>query len=188
MSVVIAHALGAGYDGRIVTTVDSLAMAAGDRLAFTGPNGSGKTTVLKTLAGLLPRVSGELTAPRPGPGGAIYVHPSPFLFAGTGIDNVMLGAHGDRDAASRAIDAMRAASFGGADVRTLSHGQRQRIALARAIAARPVLLLVDEPETGLDAEGLEAWRALLRDRSDIAVITATHHLRDGARAYALAAR
>lgn len=188
MSIVTATNLGVGYDGRPVATVERLAIAAGDRLAFTGPNGSGKTTVLKTLAGLLPPVGGELTAPRPGPGGAIYVHPSPFLFVGTGMDNVMLGAHGDREAAARALDAMGAASFGGADVRTLSHGQRQRVALARAIAARPVLLLVDEPETGLDAEGLEAWAALLRDRSDIAVVTATHRLRDGARAYALAAR
>jgi zinc transport system ATP-binding protein len=161
MSVVSAKDLRVGYDGRAVASIRELSIAKGDRVAITGANGSGKTTLLKTLARLIPPVGGELQTPRRGIGGAVYVHPSPFVFSGTGASNVMLGAHGDHGAARSAIDRMGAASFADLDVKTLSHGQRQRIALARALAARPILLLVDEPETGLDAEGLEAWRRVL---------------------------
>jgi len=185
MRLVTARALGIGYDGRLVTAVPELSIAAGERLAITGPNGSGKTTLLKTLAGLLPRVAGELSAPAAGAGGAVYVHPTPFLFAGRGDDNVLLGAHGDLASAREAIAAMDAGAFSGRDVRTLSHGQRQRIALARALAARPVLLLVDEPETGLDTEGLAAWQRVVAGRPDLTIVTATHRAPSGARAYIL---
>jgi len=185
MNLVTARALAIGYDGQRVTTVPELTIAAGERLAITGPNGSGKTTLLKTLAGLIPRIAGELTAPAAGAGGVVYVHPSPFLFAGRGDDNVLLGAHGDRAVARDAIAAMEAAPFSGQDVRTLSHGQRQRIALARALAARPVLLLVDEPETGLDAEGLAAWQRILRERADLTIVTATHRAAPDVRSYIL---
>ena len=99
MSVVAARALDVGYDGRIVASVAELIVDAGERLAIAGPNGSGKTTLLKTLGGLLPPVAGALTSPAPGVGGAVYVHPSPFVFTGTGLEDVMLGAHGRRDAA-----------------------------------------------------------------------------------------
>ena len=162
-----------------------LAVATGGRIAIGGPNGSGKTTVLKTLAGLIDPVSGDLRAPAAGRNGAVYVHPSPFLFAGSGRRNVVLGAHGDREEAERALEALGAKAFCDADVRTLSSGQRQRIALARALAARPRLLLVDEPETGLDVAGLDAWTRVLRDRADIAIIIATHRDVPGAKSYVL---
>ena len=163
MTIAAARHLTVGYDGRAVASIAELSIAKRERLAITGANGSGKTTLLKTLARLIPPVGGDLTAPAAGPGGAVYVHPSPFLFAGTGVENVMLGAHGSRDAARGALEAMGATAFAGADVRTLSQGQRQRIALARAIACAPALLLVDEPETGLDTEGIAAWSRFVSD-------------------------
>jgi energy-coupling factor transporter ATP-binding protein EcfA2 len=174
VSLVTARALAIGYGTAIVASLPELVIETGERLAITGANGSGKTTLLKTLAGLIPPIAGELSAPAPGRGGAVYVHPAPFLFAGTGGANVLLGAHGDHDAARRALDAMAAGGFSRADVRALSHGQRQRIAIAGDLAAAPVLLLVDEPETGLDTEGLEAWQRVVRERQDIAIVSATH--------------
>ena len=170
MTIAAARNLTVGYDGRPVASIAELSVAKADRVAITGANGTGKTTLLKTLARLLPPIDGDLTAPPAGPRGAVYVHPSPFLFAGPGAENVMLGAHGNRDAARGALEAMGATAFAAADVRTLSQGQRQRIALARAIACAPSLLLVDEPETGLDAEGIAAWRQVVTEWQGAIVI------------------
>ena len=190
MSVLCARDLAVGYDGRTVATVTALAVGPGDRIVIAGPNGSGKTTVLKTLARLLPPVGGTLEGVGAGPAGAIYVHPSPFLFAGTGLDNVLLGAHGARGAAIQAIDALDAAPFARADVRTMSNGQRQRIALARALAARPAVLLVDEADSGLDGDGQAAWRRVVATRRDIAIVVASHRTGTevpGAKCYVLGA-
>ena len=190
MSVVRARDLAVGYDGRTVATVAELSLTAGDRVVVAGANGSGKTTVLKTLARLLPPVSGEIEGVGAGRAGAIYVHPSPFLFAGSGLDNVLLGSRGARDDAMQAIDALDAAPFARADVRTMSNGQRQRIALARALAARPALLLVDEADSGLDADGQAAWRQVVATRRDIAIVVASHRTSTdvpGAKCYVLSA-
>ncbi|MDQ3170394.1 MAG: ATP-binding cassette domain-containing protein [Acidobacteriota bacterium] len=162
-----------GYGGIRVAGVPDLAIAAGDRIIIRGANGSGKTTALKTLARLLTPISGEMSGAGAGPGGAIYVHPAPYLFAGTGVSNVLLGAHGRREQAAHAIDALGAALFAQADVRTLSNGQRQRIALARALATHPRLLLVDEADTGLDADGLALWHEALASRAELAVVMAS---------------
>lgn len=190
MSVIRARDLAVGYDGRAVATIPDLTIARGDRVVVAGPNGSGKTTVLKTLAGLLAPVAGSLEAVAAGRAGAVYVHPAPFLFAGTGLDNVLLGAHGARDDALQAIDALDAGQFARADVRTMSNGQRQRIALARALAARPALLLVDEADSGLDAGGQAAWRQVAATRRDIAIVLAAHRTDSGvpaAKCYVLSA-
>ena len=171
--LVTTRALVVGYAGVRVADLPDLTIAAGDRLVIRGANGSGKTTVLKTLAGLLAPVSGDVSGVPAGPGGAVYVHPAPFLFAGTGARNVLLGAHGNRAAAARALDALGASAFAHADARTLSNGQRQRIALARALAAQPVLLLIDEADTGLDPEGAASWQSALAGHSGLAVVMAS---------------
>ena len=171
--IITTRALIAGYDGVAVTSVPDLTIARGERLTIRGANGSGKTTLLKTLAGLLPPVSGDVTGPAAGRGGAIYVHPSPYLFAGSAFDNVLLGAHGAHDAALDALAALGAASFAQTNVRALSNGQRQRVALARALASHPSVLLLDEADTGLDADGLTLWRDALAARPELAVVAAS---------------
>jgi ABC-type Mn2+/Zn2+ transport system ATPase subunit len=182
MSVVLTtRGLIVGYDATPVAAVPDLTAAPGDRIVIRGANGSGKTTVLKTLAGLLAPIAGSVSGPPAGPGGAVYVHPAPFLFAGTGADNVMLGARGRADEARRALDALGASGFARTDVRALSNGQRQRIALARALAAGPSLLLVDEADTGLDQEGLARWTGELARRPELAVIIARPGEEDRAR-------
>lgn len=174
MSVILTtRGLVAGYDGAGVTSVPDLTVARGERVTIRGANGSGKTTLLKTLARLLPPVAGTVDGPAAGRGGAVYVHPSPHLFAGSGFDNVLLGAHGNRVTARAALAALGAEAFGGVDVRALSNGQRQRIALARALAAEPSLLLLDEADTGLDRDGLARWHAELARRTELAVVIAS---------------
>lgn len=175
MSVLItARGLAIGYDGRVIATVPDLDIRRGDRVSIAGANGSGKTTLLKTLGRLLAPVSGTLSGVDAGPSGAVYVHPSPFLYAGTGHDNVRLGARGNAGDIERAIDALRARDFARMNVREMSNGQRQRIALARALAACPALLLIDEADSGLDADGRAAWNEVVTTRHDLAIVRVSH--------------
>jgi ABC-type multidrug transport system ATPase subunit len=155
---ITTQALSVGYRRRAVAAIPDLTIRADVVTLVTGPNGSGKSTLLKTLAGLLPPVSGRIMpTPAPGVGGAVYVHSTPVLFRGTLGGNLSV-THPAADALTRA-----AAEFGLSDrlhvpSQELSHGMRQRAALARAILARPSLLLLDEPEGGLDADALGIWR------------------------------
>ena len=147
-----------GYHDHAVCQVPDLALAPGTIWLFTGSNGSGKTTLLKTLAGLLAPMSGSISpAPRPGREGSVFVHSVPVLFRGSLRHNLALSDHDSQQVAAAA------AEFGLSDrldqpAGQLSHGLRQRTALARAILARPQVLLLDEPEGGLDESALTTWR------------------------------
>ena len=166
-----------GYDNRPVCMIPDLELSPGTIWLFTGANGSGKTTLLKTLAGLLPPVSGSITpAPRPGSNGSVFVHSTPVLFRGSLRHNLALIDHD----ASRVV--ATAAEFGLSDrldqsARELSHGLRQRAALARAILARPQFLFLDEPEGGLDESALAAWQVfatrVVKDKT-LTLVVAAH--------------
>jgi len=153
------HGLAVGYRGASAIQVEDFSISRGSVLHVCGPNGSGKTALLKTLAGLLPPCAGriERRSCAPGTGGAVYVHSVPYLFAGTVRTNLALSRPPEERLASSArifgLDGLldRAAT-------TLSHGEQRRVALARAIAAMPELLLVDEPEGGLDDDALAQVR------------------------------
>jgi ABC-type multidrug transport system ATPase subunit len=170
--------LGVGYGRRLVAMIPDLELSPGFVWLVTGPNGSGKSTLLKTLAGLLPPHSGALApAPRRGRGGTVFVHSTPVLFRGSLRRNLAVAA-GD---AAAAVDLV-ATEFGMADrlgqpVHELSHGMRQRAALARAILAGPAILLLDEPEGGLDQSALDMWRAFATrvvDQAALTLIVAAH--------------
>lgn len=180
MTNVEAIDLVAGYGSKPVADVGSFRMEPGRITVVTGSNGSGKTTLLKTLAGLLPPLKGRIVPNLPpGTGGAVFVHSTPYLFHGAVRHNVRLTSNRDDQRARDALRALGVEQLWNENARRLSTGQRQRVAIARALAAQPRLLLIDEPEGGLDAEGVRSWRQVVEQtvaagRSSIVI--ATHQL------------
>jgi ABC-type multidrug transport system ATPase subunit len=152
--------------------------------AVLGPNGSGKTTLLLALQGLL-ATEGSVT--RPKRCAAVFARPA--VLRGPALWNVAVVAAEalrlDRAAASaRARQALAAVDLDSAlaiDARALSTGQRQRLALARALVVEPEALFLDEPFANVDADGRPALRALVRDhaeRTGCALLIATSSYAD----------
>ncbi|MGX5208376.1 ABC transporter ATP-binding protein [Streptomyces violaceus] len=155
----------------------TLTAAPGDVVALLGPNGAGKTTALRALAGLAPLTSGHLaldgalldrTPPESRPVGVVFQDYLLFPHL-TALDNVAFGPRcrgaGKAEARAQAaewLDRMGLADHAGAKPRRLSGGQAQRVAVARALATRPRLLLLDEPLAALDARTRLEVRAQLR--------------------------
>lgn len=154
----------------------SFAIERGRMLALTGANGSGKTSLLRVMAGLLPPASGALRWDGRDaiPEGAVHW---------AGPDNALKPDLTVRENLSfwgGAVDAalanMNMSSFADTPVRYLSFGQRRRAALCRLFLIPRPLWLLDEPETGLDSASAQALRAQVRGHVEgggMAVI-ATH--------------
>lgn len=143
----------------------SLEVAGGERLAVVGPSGAGKTTLLRAIAGLAPAAAGrieiagrEATSLPPERRNAVYLHQTPLLFPHLDVfENVAFPLRVRRapeaevrERVRRVLAAVRLEEYGARRPHTLSGGQRHRVALARAIAARPAVLLLDEPLSALD--------------------------------------
>lgn len=170
---------------------------SGTHLALVGASGSGKTTVLNVLSGLLKPKTGEIRVDGKALesydesswyGNIAYISQNPYLFAGTLADNIGLGEVVEEEALWEA-----AAAAGLTDLieklpnglRTeigeggygLSGGERQRLALARAFLKRPGILLFDEPTTGLDLKTERIVRQSMEALSQGAtLITVAHRL------------
>ena len=179
-----AAAPDAGLDARLIVRRGAfrldveLSAAPGEVVALLGPNGAGKTTALRALAGLTPldeggrlRLDGALldrTAPEHRPVGVVFQDYLLFPHL-TALDNVAFGprCRGVAKAEARALagawlDRMGLAGHAGTKPGRLSGGQAQRVAVARALATRPRLLLLDEPLAALDARTRLEVRAQLR--------------------------
>ncbi len=163
----------------------------GDRIALMGPSGSGKSTLLHLLGGLDSLTSGNLTWPalgaretlRPARVGLVFQMPS-LLAPLTVVENVeiplLLGpgsADKARAAALDALDRIGLLSIADKLPEELSGGQAQRVAVARALASQPKLLLADEPTGQLDsATAQHLFDVLLEslEDTDTALVVATH--------------
>ena len=163
-AVAIQHATVDFGKGRGVFDV-SLSVGAGERLAVIGPSGAGKSTVLRAIAGLVPLNGGcvkvadrDVTRIPPNRRSVVYLHQTPMLFSHLSVgENVAfpLRVRGKRGAevgarVKEVLSAMQLGGFEERSTKSLSGGQRHRVALARAIAARPGALLLDEPLSALD--------------------------------------
>ena len=138
------------FDGRAVLDGVDLDIAPGEFVAMLGVSGTGKSTLLRALAGLDREVTGELTVP----GTVAVAFQEPRLLPWRRVlANVGLGlrAQDPAAAARRALDEVGLTDRAGAWPLTLSGGEAQRASLARALVREPGLLLLDEPFGALDA-------------------------------------
>jgi len=176
-----ARALTVRFRGRTVLDGVDLALREGERTALLGPNGSGKTTLLRALAGVLAPDAGTVS-PAAGLDRRSLARRVAFPFT---VDEVVRGGRyvhaaglfgesaEDRAAVDGALAAVGLAALRGRAVTELSGGEQRRVALARTLAQRAPVLLLDEPTTALDLEHRRAVVAVLASFPGTLVV-ATH--------------
>jgi zinc transport system ATP-binding protein len=179
-ALVAARGLGIRRAGRWLITGINLSVARGEIVTLIGPNGGGKTTTVKALLGLIAPDAGEVErAPRLRIG---YV-PQRFEIDWTLPLDVMrlmtlTGQH-ERRAVQAALERVGAGHLETAEIQHLSGGEFQRVLLARAIIAKPDLLVLDEPVQGVDYSGeIELYELInaLRDELNCGVLMISHDL------------
>lgn len=144
-------------DGRALMEADGLVFRPGERTLMTGPSGSGKSTLFRAIAGIWPFGEGEVLVPE---GQSMMLLPQrPYIPIGTLRDAVTYPAHGDAYTDAEMAEALRAAKLPQIADRldeerawgqTLSLGEQQRLAVARALLAKPDWLFLDEATAALD--------------------------------------
>ena len=165
----------------------NLRIAAGESVALVGANGSGKSTLLRVLHGLIRPTAGQLERDTHATQAMLFQRP--FMLRTTAQNNVALGLwlRGVRWSAAKtralaALARVELADRARQSARTLSAGQQQRLALARAWALKPDVLLLDEPTASLDPHAKREVEQLMADFSaapdsrPVTIIFASHNL------------
>jgi ABC-type Mn2+/Zn2+ transport system ATPase subunit len=188
-----ANGLSAGYDGEAAISGVTFSLAPGERMALLGPNGGGKTTLLRALLGQLRTLTGELrlqarcaTVPQ--------TERSQLDYPVSALDVAAMGAlsrlpwwrrpgRRERQDAREALGRVGLAGLAEETFGKLSGGQRQRALIARSLVQDAEILLLDEPFSGLDRSSSEALEALIDALSaeGRAVMIATHDLEQARR-------
>ena len=183
--------LAVGYDRQPVLSGISLSIVRGSFTAILGANGSGKTTLLKTLLGLLPTMTGKIQIAAPAVFGyvpqAIEFDP---LFLLTGFEVALMGTYGrvgagrfvsasEREFVRECLLATGAQDFARKKFSELSGGQKQRVLIARALATKPNVLVLDEPTAGVDAAATHAlleFISRIHAERKLTILLVTHDL------------
>ncbi|MHC2334293.1 ABC transporter ATP-binding protein [Bradyrhizobium sp. USDA 4454] len=163
----VVNGLVTGYDGRNVLTGVSLSLDPGELVTVVGPNGHGKTTLLRAISGLLPVRKGSVSlhgriisgqpAHRVAASGVIHVPQGDLLFAGMSVlENLLMGAYLDSDqaAVARRLDEVftllpKLAERQTQIAASLSGGERRMVGIGRGLMMKGTVMLIDEPSLGL---------------------------------------
>jgi zinc transport system ATP-binding protein len=181
-----------GYDGvRVIDHVD-LDIQARDFLAIIGPNGGGKSTLVKLLLGLLRPWSGKIDSRIGTRRGSLGYVPqfaafdrsfplrvSEVVMMGTLGGRGLLRRHSreNRLATGAVLEQLKIQGLSATPIAELSGGQIQRVLIARALVSEPEILFLDEPTASIDAESRETLRSLLLELNrTIPIVIVTHDL------------
>lgn len=183
------------YNGQEVLHDVNFDVAEGDFIAMIGPNGGGKTTLLRLMLGLLKPAQGSVRVlGMPAQKASHHIGYVPQEVHGnrsfpiTALEVVLMGklspgkrfsrnSRKDREEAMEALARMDMADLGGRRIDELSGGQRQRVYIARALVTRPKLLLLDEPTASIDTRGQSEFFKLLKDiNKDVTILVVSHDL------------
>ncbi len=188
-----AAALAVGYDGTPAITGVEFTLTPGERMALLGPNGGGKTTLLRALLGELTPLGGELrvgvrcaTVPQTERTRLDYPVSALDVAAMGALSRLPWWRGPGRAGREEARSSLERVGLGGLAEETfgeLSGGQRQRVLIARALVQDARVLLLDEPFTGLDRPGAELLDRLIAALSaeGRAIVIATHDLEQARR-------
>lgn len=192
----------AGYEGQVQIENISATVFAGDFVAVTGPNGGGKTTLMKVVLGLLCPMNGEVRFYRDG----VQVNHLPIgylpqysmidkSFPISVRDVVLSGLIAEKSVwrnyskeqhgrAAHIMDELDLAAFADNPIRALSGGELQRVLLARAIIRNPELLILDEPNTYIDAYYQQQMYEKLKRLNERCTIIVVSHDKETIERYA----
>ncbi|UJQ93296.1 LPS export ABC transporter ATP-binding protein [Mariluticola halotolerans] len=194
----VAHGLAKKFGKRVVVRDVSLAVKRGEAVGLLGPNGAGKTTVFTMIMGLVKPDQGDILVDgRPithlplyqrGRMGIGYLPQEPSIFRGLSVkDNILavLEGHIKGRAArekrlSALLDEFSISHLRDANALALSGGERRRVEIARALAADPVFMLLDEPFAGVDPIAVAEIQGLVRQLTGrgIGVLITDHSVRE----------
>lgn len=194
----VAHGLAKTFGKRAVVRDVSLAVRRGEAVGLLGPNGAGKTTVFTMIMGLVKPDAGDIMLDgrsikhlplfQRGRLGVGYLPQEPSIFRGLSVkDNVLaiLEGHLPKKAERmKRLDALLAefsiSHLKNANALSLSGGERRRVEIARALAADPAIMLLDEPFAGVDPIAVSEIQDLVRQltRRGIGVLITDHSVRE----------
>jgi lipopolysaccharide export system ATP-binding protein len=194
----VAHSLAKSFGKRVVVRDVSIAVRRGEAVGLLGPNGAGKTTVFTMIMGLVKPDSGDIRLDgRPithlplfqrGQLGIGYLPQEPSIFRGLSVrgnimavlENHVKGRKARQERLEALLDEFSISHLAQANALSLSGGERRRVELARALAADPLFMLLDEPFAGVDPIAVAEVKGLVKQLTQrgIGVLITDHAVRE----------